>query len=267
MSKRVKVVCVVLAIPILSVGAALAEGNVERGAQVFRACAVCHSTQPGEHLTGPSLADVWRRKAGTAKGFQRYSEPMKRSGVTWNGSTLDKWLTDPAAFIPGASMMFPGLRSRGDREDVIAYLHAVSEGTAPPTPKGGGMMGGGMMGGGMMSGGMMGGRGMMGGKGGMMGGAGMMGGGKVDLKHAPPEGQVTKLTHCGDTYTVTTADGRVEKVWEFNLRLKTDSSVQGPTEGKPVIVGAGMRGDRASVVFAKPSEITAFIGAECRDSK
>jgi cytochrome c len=114
---------------------------------------------------------------------------------------------------------------------------------------GGGMMGGGMMGGGMMGGGMM------------------SGGRKADLRNAPTEGRVTSLTHCKDTYTVTTADGRVEKVWEFNLRLKTDSSEAGPPEGKPVIVGAGMRGDRASVVFAKPSEISGFIGAECRESK
>jgi cytochrome c len=125
---------------------------------------------------------------------------MKRSGITWNASTLDKWLTNPDAFIHGTSMMFPGLRSSRDREDVIAYLHAVSEGKAP-TISSGGMMGG-----------------------------GMMGGRKADLKHAPPEGQVTKLSHCGDTYTVSTADGKVEKVWEFNLLLKIDASHQGPPE-------------------------------------
>jgi len=162
---------------------------------------------------------------------------MKRSGITWNASTLDKWLTNHDAFIHGTSMMFPGLRSSRDREDVIAYLHAVSEGKAP-TISSGGMMGG-----------------------------GMMGGRKADLKHAPPEGQVTKLSHCGDTYTVSTADGKVEKAWEFNLLLKTDASHQGPPEGKPVIVGAGMRGDRSSVVFAKPSEISTFIGTECHDEK
>ncbi len=78
---------------------------------------------------------------------------------------------------------------------------------------------------------------------------------------------MTAITHCGDTYTVTTADGRVEKVWEFNLRLKTDSSALGPPEGKPVIIGAGMHGDRAFVVFAKPAEISAFVGADCRSSK
>jgi cytochrome c len=210
-----------------------AAGNAERGAKVFSVCAACHSVRQGEHLTGSSLANVWGRKAGTAEGFDRYSEAMKRSGVTWNAASLDKWLADPGAFIHGTSMTFPGLRDAEQRADVIAYLHAVSEGKAPAAASGGGMMGGGR---------------------------------KADLRHAPSEGQVTSLIHCGDTYTVKTADGRVEKVWEFNLRLKTDSSAMGPPVGKPAIVGAGMQGDRASVVFSKPSEISAFIGAECRDS-
>lgn len=237
-SRRVAA-CLALAAVALPLRFARAEGDSAHGAQVFQVCAACHSTRPGENLTGPSLAGVWGREAGTAPGFQRYSDAMKRSGITWNASTLDKWLTNPDAFIHGTVMMFPGLRDRRDREDVIAYLHAVSVGKAPATAGGRGMMGGGMMGGGR----------------------------KADLRHAPAEGRVTSLTHCGDTYTVTTADGKVENVWEFNLRLKTDSSEQGPPEGKPVIVGAGMRGDRASVVFAKPSEISSFIGAECRDGK
>ena len=67
-----------------------------------------------------------------------------------------------------------------------------------------------------------------------------------------------------DTYTVRTADGKTAKVWEFNLRLKTDSSKDGPSPGKPVIVGAGMQGDRASVVFASPGEISSFIKQDCR---
>ena len=92
----------------------------------------------------------------------------------------------------------------------------------------------------------------------------MMGGRRIDLKKAPPAGQVTRLTHCRDTYTVTTADGRVEKVWEFNLRLKTDSSKLGPPSGKPVVVGSGMQGDRVSVVFASPKEISSFITESCR---
>jgi cytochrome c len=123
---------------------------------------------------------------------------------------------------------------------VIAYLEAVSEGKAPTT-----------------AGGETPGRGMT--QGGMMG----MHGGRPDLKAAPPEGQVTSIMHCRDRYTVNTADGKANKVWDFNLRFKTDASQLGPRPGKPVIVGAGMQGDRASIVFATPAEISGYISESC----
>jgi cytochrome c len=199
-----------------------------RGAKVFQQCAACHSVKPGEHLTGPSLADVWGRKAGTAPEFRRYSEALQRSGVVWDGKTLDQWLASPARFIPGNTMTFDGIKDAGQRQDVIAYLHAVSEGKAPPMAPSG--------------------------RGGMMGGAA-----PADLKTADTESVVTSLTHCGDTYTLKTASGETHKIWEFNLRIKTDSSARGPERGKPVITGAGMRGDRANIVFATPDEISGFI--------
>src|SRR5207245_10086414 len=86
---------------------------------------------------------------------------------------------------------------------------------------------------------------------------------KEDLKKAPPQGHVSAISHCGDSYNIRTADGKNNKVWEFNLRFKTDSSDLGPSPGKPVIVGAGMQGDRASVVFAAPSEVSSFIKESC----
>jgi cytochrome c len=196
----------------------------------------CHSTKAGEHLTGPSLADIWQHKAGTVAGFQRYSDAMKRAELMWTEDTLDRWLSDPERLVPGTSMTFPGLRESKARQDVIAYLKSVSAGKAPALQqRGGGMMG--------------------------------MATAKVDLKAAPPSGQVTAISHCGDAYTVQTADGNANKVWEFNLRFKTDSSNLGPSPGKPVIVGAGMQGDRASVVFATPTEISRFISERCTDAK
>jgi cytochrome c len=153
--------------------------------------------------------------------------------VTWNEATLDKWLANPEAFIQGTSMTFPGIKQRKDREDVIAYLRAVAEDKAPAAAKGGG--------------------------GGMMG----MQREKHDLRRAPPEGLVKAIRYCGDTYTLETADGKSQKVWEFNLRFKSDSTKAGPAPGKPVVIGAGMRGDRASVVFASPKEISEFIRASC----
>jgi cytochrome c len=207
----------------------VAAGDAAHGAKVFQACAACHSVKPEEHMTGPSLAHIWERKAG-ASDFLRYSGAIKDANVVWNRGNLDKWLADPNAFIPGTSMTFQGLSKAQDREDVIAYLKAVSEGKPPAG----------------------GGRGM---------GMSMR---KADLKRAPAEGQIVSLAHCRDTYTVRTADGKTAKVWEFNLRLKTDSSKEGPNPGKPVIVGAGMQGDRASVVFASPREISGFIKQDCK---
>ena len=227
---RLNVVCLSAALALMLAHTANAAGDPERGANVFRQCMACHSAVPGEHLTGPSLAHVWKRKAGTAEGFGRYSDALKRSNIVWDESTLDRWLTDPEAFVHGTTMTFPGVKDERARHDVIAYVQAFSEKKAEAPSRGGGMMGGGR---------------------------------KPDLRKAPPEGQVRSITHCGDAYTVETADGKREKVWEFNLRFKTDSSKLGPFPGKPVVLGAGMQGDRASVIFASPSEISSFIHQKC----
>ncbi len=211
---------------------AQAAGDAARGARVFQACAACHSIKPGEHMTGPSLADIWNQKAATVRGFERYSEALKRSNVIWNDASLEQWLASPEKFIPGSGMTFPGLREKQARQDVAAFLQAASQGKAPKVEEG---------------------------RGGMM----MMNKGKPNLKQAPPEAQVTAIEYCRDTYTIKTAAGTADKVWEFNLRLKTDSSKDGPLPGKPVVVGAGMQGDRVSVIFAAPGEISGFIKA-CR---
>ena len=68
----------------LQAAGAAAAGDAARGAQLFRQCAACHSTVSGEHLTGPSLAHVWNRKAASEREFMRYSDALKRSGLTWN---------------------------------------------------------------------------------------------------------------------------------------------------------------------------------------
>lgn len=184
-------------------------------------------------MTGPSLAHIWGRKAGTAERFTRYSDALKQANVVWDEYTLDKWLRDPAKFIPHNGMTFPGMEGSKDRQDVIAYLKAVSQGHAPvPSKKGGGM--------------------------GMM-----MSRNKMDLRSAGPKTRIVSIEYCGDTYVVKTAAGGTYKFWEFNLRLQTDSSKYGPPKGKPVIVGTGMMGDRAAIIFSAPSEISSFIKESC----
>jgi cytochrome c len=99
--------------------------------------------------------------------------------------------------------------------------------------------------------------------GGQMGGM-MMGGGQVpNLKTLDPEDRVQSIDHCGDTYKVATADGKVRDFWERNLRFKTDVSGDGPQKGAPAIVGAGLMGDRADVIFSSHDEISGFISHRC----
>ena len=71
------------------------------------------------------------------------------------------------------------------------------------------------------------------------------------------------INHCGDTYKITTADGHTRDFGERNVRFKTDVSDDGPQSGAPAIVGAGMVGDRANVIFSTPKEISAFISNHC----
>ena len=118
------------------------EGNATRGATLFRQCVACHSVESGVHLTGPSLAHVWGRRAGTVDGFTRYSEPLQRAAVVWDAATLDRWLQEPQAVVPGNLMTFPGLKDERQRADLVAYLKAVDAGQAPPAPPGGRMMAG-----------------------------------------------------------------------------------------------------------------------------
>ena len=78
-----------------------------------------------------------------------------------------------------------------------------------------------------------------------------------------PEDRVQAIRYCRDTYKVQTGDGKTHDFWERNLRFKTDSSEKGPERNTPAIVDSGMLGDRASVIFAAPDEISKFITSAC----
>jgi cytochrome c len=214
----------------------LAAGDANKGAQVFRQCLACHSLEPDRHLTGPSLAHIWGRKAGTAQGFFRYSKAIKDASITWNADTLDAWLKNPAAFVPKNYMGFAGIESSQARQDLIAYLKLAT--SSEHASQGGAEQSGGMMG-------------------------QMMSRPSLDLKDTIAKQQVNAIRYCGDAYFVSLATGDTFTFWEFNLRFKTDSSKDGPPRGKPAIVRAGMQGDRAFVVFSGPEEISTFVKRHC----
>jgi cytochrome c len=87
-------------------------------------CALCHSVVAGQNRVGPSLFGVVGRKAGTAPAYN-YSQANKASGKTWDDATLDTYLTNPKALVPGTKMIFAGLPDATDRGNVIAYLDTL----------------------------------------------------------------------------------------------------------------------------------------------
>lgn len=77
-----------------------AHANSSRPA-AFLQCAACHSVEPGRNGIGPSLAAVAGRKAASLSDFN-YSPALKNSGLTWDETTLDKWLTSPLTVAHGS---------------------------------------------------------------------------------------------------------------------------------------------------------------------
>ena len=101
--------------------AALA-ADAAHGEEIYNSrCIACHS--PDANRVGPKHRGVVGRTAGTLPDFN-YSKAVKSSGVVWSEETLDKWLTNPQAFIPGQRMNFK-VTDPADRADLIAYLKTL----------------------------------------------------------------------------------------------------------------------------------------------
>jgi cytochrome c len=115
-----------MALLLAAAGVARADGDAAKGEKRFDECATCHSTQAGVNGVGPSLHDVFGRKAGGLDDF-RYSPAMKRSGITWTAQTLGNFVADPQKAVPNNRMPFAGMPDAAERADLIAYLEKASK--------------------------------------------------------------------------------------------------------------------------------------------
>ncbi|HSB95451.1 MAG TPA: c-type cytochrome [Spongiibacteraceae bacterium] len=99
-----------------------ATGDAVRGAKVYTTCSDCHALDENE--MGPKHRHLFGRRAGSVADYA-YSPALRQSGIVWDERTLDKWLANPQALVPGAKMFF-SLHSAQDRADVIEYLKHVN---------------------------------------------------------------------------------------------------------------------------------------------
>lgn len=106
---------------VLSTGAAFAQ-DVAAGEMSFRKCAPCHSIGPDAmNKVGPVLNGLNGRKSGSVADFN-YSDANKASGITWGEAVFKEYINDPRAKVPGTKMVFAGIKSAKEKDDLWSYV-------------------------------------------------------------------------------------------------------------------------------------------------
>ncbi len=213
----------------------VSDGNLTIGAWKYESCFYCHSLKPDVHLTGPSLANLFGKPAAQVKGFELYSEALKKSALVWNEENLQKFLFDPESVVSGTSMSFKGFRDKKAVQQLIDFLKVAMgpDGYKKVLdakllePK-------------------------------------MAGGQMPEDVSAPSDAEtVTAIEHCGDLYKITVKNGSVSKYWQMNIEFKISSANYGPPKGKPAMLVTGSLGDRFVILFRDVEDMTKFVKS-CR---
>jgi cytochrome c len=107
----------IAAVSFASVEGAL-QGDPARGRTLYQGCEACHSLDDND--LGPKHRGVVGRRAGSVADYS-YSPALKNSGLVWDETLLDRWLTNPSALVPGTKMFFQ-VSDAQNRADIIAFL-------------------------------------------------------------------------------------------------------------------------------------------------
>lgn len=116
--------------PVERVSRALAKSSdpVERGSFQFRKCAICHALEDsGPPRSGPSLAGLFGRRAGTYPGYE-FSDALDDSDVIWTEETVDLLFDiGPDKMFPGTKMPVQRLTDPQDRLDLVEFLKQATD--------------------------------------------------------------------------------------------------------------------------------------------
>ncbi|MDJ0948103.1 MAG: c-type cytochrome [Alphaproteobacteria bacterium] len=126
----------VLASVALASGSALAAGDAAKGKKGFNRCKACHALEVGKNKTGPNLAGLFGRTAGSVEKY-KYSKDLKAAGekgLKWDEEQLMVYLKDPTAFLKsylGKDKVTNKMKNKFPKEslraNIIAYLQEATK--------------------------------------------------------------------------------------------------------------------------------------------
>jgi cytochrome c len=105
----------------------LAAYQGDRGAEVFQACAACHTLTPdGGNRAGPTLHGVFGRRIATLPGYN-FSPALKKLDITWGAETIAKLFeVGPSTYTPGTKMPEQVIGSAEDRTALVRFLEKAT---------------------------------------------------------------------------------------------------------------------------------------------
>ncbi|MFN2287316.1 MAG: cytochrome c family protein [Chromatocurvus sp.] len=131
---RVKHAIILLTLAIANQGALAnddewSKRELMQGRIAFLKCRACHvvTGEDSGGKLGPSLAGVFGRVAGTARGYENYSSALRNAEFVWDAQAMDAWLADPEALVPGNLMVFPGIKDASARALLVRYLQQITD--------------------------------------------------------------------------------------------------------------------------------------------
>jgi cytochrome c len=99
-----------------------------RGAEIWRACAVCHSLVPEDHSrAGPSLYGIFGRSIASQPGFD-YSDALRSLEIVWTPETVAELFEfGPEAYTPGSRMPEQRVADPADRQALVEFLDRATQ--------------------------------------------------------------------------------------------------------------------------------------------
>lgn len=97
----------------------------EKVKSTIDACRQCHSIEPNDNSTAPSLSTVFDTEIASSN-YNAYSQALKSRDGVWTPENLRIFLQDPQEFAPGTTMPNPGINDASMMDEVIKLLEALN---------------------------------------------------------------------------------------------------------------------------------------------